>query len=1125
MSDIKNDFCQLHNHSCHSLLDGLSSIDELIDCASGLGFKSLALTDHGTCSGLLEFQKKCIEKSIKPILGMETYIVPNMKCQDKSAPKPYHLILLAKNEKGYKNLIKLSSLGYLQGFYYKPRIDFNLLQQHHEGLIVSTACVAGEISTLLWRHEDVEANKVVNIYKELFKDDFYIEVMMHTYFTDKIQEDRERKLASMLYKIAKNNGVRAICTQDTHYAFKSDYKAHDVLLSIQTLDCIKDPDRLTFGSDDFYLKSYEEMLSLYEKAPELLVNTKEIADKIETKLIKTGKNLFPDFKLPQGFKTGEEYLKALVVDGMKKKGFINIPEYRDRIKYEMSVITKCNYTMYFLILWDIIQFARSNKVAIGVGRGSAVSSLCLYVLDVTRLDPIKYNLIFERFLNPERISPPDVDMDFDYYRRDEVYNYIVRTYGTEYCSQIGVYQTFQAKASIRRVAKAMDLGDDWEVIRKAQLENKKIEEPKNTLDVADALSKMVPEDAEDVEDALKKSSELRMASERYEGLIDNAIKVEGKLASSGVHPAGVLISKEKCIDVVPLKVSKDVVCSQYVGPEVEEIGLVKYDILALKTLSVLDKTRKMIKERHGKDIDIDKLEPTDPKVLDSLNHRSNHGIFQFESDGMCRLLANIKVDDFEDMIVANALFRPGPLEAGVLDMYADFKHGRRKIEYLHPLLEKVLKKTYGIICFQECVMNVSRVLAGFTGGQADTLRKVIGKKKPELIKKEKLDELFINGCIKNGVSKDLAEKIFEQIKFFGGYGFNRCLSGDTFVLNKTDNSYFKLSELCNYIFSSKYNKDGSKYNTDIILDSYIDGKMVSDKVVEVFETGEQEIFETEFDNGLKIKCTLEHKFMCEDNRFYAVKDIVSEDLCVLYQTEELSRENKNLLKCKIKSIKSLGKQKTYNLTMLSDQHNYRVFSTDLKGSFITSNSHSAAYSFIAYQCCYLKIYYPLEFMCNLLTSEIDNNDKNLKLNSYIEAAAEMDIKCWQPNINTSKDVYIIDRNEKGKDVLRTPLTILKGVGSKAVEDIMKNQPFKNLEDFIRRSDLRKVNSKVFKTLVTAGCMSDWKMQELEIIAKYEEIKEALDKEKKAKEKQMAKMNQFEGQSLFDVSKDYDKIKF
>jgi DNA polymerase-3 subunit alpha len=955
----------------------MSSIKGMVSCAYDMGYKSLALTDHGTCAGLLQFQKACKEKGIKPILGNEAYICPDIKVQDRNSI--YHLVLLAKNEIGYKNLIYLSSYASLHGTYYKPRIDFETLAAHKEGLIVSSACSGGEISRLIWDDKKDEAEKVANKYKEVFGDDFYLEIMMHSYFGDKEQENKERKLANIICNMGKRLDIKVIATQDSHYTRKEDWEAHDVLLSIQTIQMVKNPNRLSFHSNDFYLKPYEQMYDLFGKVPSVLSNTLEINEKIENKdLITESKDLLPVFKLPEGVNSEEDYLKSLVKRGMEEKGLLKNQEYRDRIKMEMEVITRCKYTRYFLILWDIVNFARSSNIATGCGRGSAVGSLCLYVLDVTKIDPIKYELIFERFLNPERISPPDVDMDFDYYRRNEIYDYIIRKYGADYCCQIGTYNKFKARAVIRASAKALDIGNDWELYQsnKTKSPNENIKITKKSLFMADEISKKIPfKPNMTIELALKTSDEFREAMGKYPKLLDSARRIEGTISSAGVHPAGILLCKDPVIEKIPLRRTKDgSISSQFDGGEVEKVGLLKFDLLALKTLTVIDRTVKLIKERHPdnipKSFDIDKLDPYDVQVFKMLNgqdpQKGTLGVFQFESPGISKLLADIKVTDFNDMIVANALYRPGPLGAGMHDMYCNYKHGRKPVEYIHPKMGEVLKDTFGIMIFQENIMKISRAFAGFTGGQSDSLRKAVGKKDKVLL--QQMKELFIEGCTKNNIDKKIAQDIFSNIEYFGDYGFNK--------------------------------------------------------------------------------------------------------------------------------------------------------------------SHSAAYAFMAYQCAWLKVYYPLEFMCNLLSSEIHNNDQNEKLNMYINEAQKMKIGCSMPDINHSglefKIATIITRSGREELGLVKPLTFLKGVGEKAVESIVKGQPYKNLEDFISRTDARIVNTRVFQTLVDSGCMDhSWKIPRNELVAQYSIIKDKIDKEKKAKKRIEDKLDKNKeetgGRTIFDEFQDFSII--
>ena len=1301
------DFVHLHCHSHYSLLDGLAEVDDLVSTSKELNYGAMALTDHGTCAGLYKFQKSCKKHGLKPILGCELYTTKDHQYKEKDA-KMFHLLALAKNKTGLRNLFSLSSIAETKGKYRKPRVDFDLLTKYHEGLICTSGCPSAEIPMALHANDDALAEILVRKYKDLLGDDFYIEIMFHKYFKDNVQQQREKDNARKLLALAKKFDVKAIATNDVHYCKKDHWKYHDVLLSMQTGDTIKNPDRFTYDSNEFYIKSFEEMMAYYSSNPQLLTNTLEIAEKVEANLLSFSKDLLPTYVLPQGYDSEEAYLKDLVRDGMRDKGLLDNQIYRDRIKFEMSAIIKCGYTRYFLILWDMINFAKHNNVKIGVGRGSAAGSLCLYVLGIVGLDPIKYNLLFERFINPERVSPPDVDIDFDYFRRDEIFDYVTRKYGLDFTCKIGTYNSFKARAVIRYAVKALDLGNDWELTKKLRESNPKADETKNSLNLADMISKEIDEGPNvTIDDSMKKNERFRNMVSKYPGLIDIARHLEGRLSSAGVHAAGVVVCKEPILMHLPMRESNGVICSQFDKEEVEELGLLKFDCLALKTVTVMDNTVKMIEKRSGVKIDLDNLEPNDHKVLDLFNGRypnmDNRGIFQFESYGMMKLLKNIHVDSFDDLIVCNALYRPGPLGAGVHDLYADNKHKRNPAQSLHPMMDEVLKDTYGIIVYQECLMKIAQRMAGFTRGESDVLRKCVtggtmfvsksrgwisikdlltdgyqddlfltmdkrgcqkwvkiskiwhngkkrvnhvttksgfhvdltglhqiltdsgwkarkriakddfiicandinydgedriscemsiviaglltegyfvenastftnydkgmmsiftesfykvfgvyprlgvdgkvayvNKKERELIHKylwyaksqykeipaimmgmtkestrkflsymlsaeggvtkkdahfefssksykmisqvkllllrfgvsslllnrtvngqiywrlyindvndqralissglteywekykidditrhinrsnqlttnivpqsvikkmmnqypqagncnglcsgtvynanlsrqrflqiakftcdkkwielvdgkqrydkindtttvlsksmdvydftvddektpsliangivihncigkKKLDLLaqqrdkFVNGCIKNNnVDKDVANKIFDQIEYFGGYGFNKCLSGDTLVKNKVDGKYYRLDELesdfSNYAIEERFRKNEFSFNgypllekPNIVLDSLKNGKIVEDKVLDVFETGEQELYEVELDNGMIIKCTMEHKFYCADGKAHTLKDIMDNELEIEYKITTMDKGFGSLL--------------------------------------------------------------------------------------------------------------------------------------------------------------------------------------------------------------------------------------
>ncbi len=1105
------DFVHLHTHSHYSILDGLSSPKDLVARAKELKFKALALTDHGSCAGLYNFQKACIKEGIKPILGNEMYITSDRLLKSTES-KTYHLVLLAKNAVGVSNLMYLNYIAEKEGKYRKPRIDMDILKNHHAGLIALSACPVGEIPVLLWDGNTKMAYDLADQYRDLFGEDFYIEIMFHKYFNNKDQQNKERDTVKNLLELSKKMNIKAVATNDIHYALKEDYEIHDVMLSMQTHNHIKNPKRFTFDSDEFYMKSYEEMLSIFPSYEYLLSNTNEIAEKISADAIFSDKeDLLPTFVIPPEFTSENEYLKVLVKAGMIEKGFLKKQEYRDRIKFEMDTIIRCNYTKYFLILWDIVNYAKRNNLRVGIGRGSAVGSLTLYCLGITNLDPIEHDLLFERFLNPERISPPDVDMDFDYDRRDEIFKYVIDKYGDDHCAKIGTYMTLKARAVIRYVAKALDIGNDWERYQNAKQQHpdSSIEMTKQSLNMADIIAKSIPNGPNvTVESALKDSPEFASYMKKYPLLLKCAKKLEGKVSSAGVHAAGIVVCKNLIHNHVPIRESKGQICSQFDGPEVEELGLLKFDFLGLTTLTIIDKAQKMYEQRHDKKLNLDNLTPNDKDVFALLNGKKKNmdtrGIFQFEGDGISGLLNLIRVDTFDDMVVANALYRPGPLGGGVHKLYADYKHGRQPIKPLHPKMGELLKKTYSIMCYQEDLMKVSQELAGFTKGESDTLRKAIGKKKLDLL--ASMREKFVDGCSKNGINTSLSKQIFDQIEFFGGYGFNKCLSGDTCVKNKIDGKILKLEEMADGAWSFE--------NSPVILDSYVDGKMVEDEVVEVFSTGEQEVFEVEMDNGIIIKCTLEHKFICSDGNKHEMWEIVDDCLDIVCFNNIQSET------CRIKYVDFVGVIPTFNVTMKGEQHNYSIFDPVTEQCIISLNSHSAAYSFISYQTAYLKVHCSIEFMCSLLSAEVNNQDKDVKLNSYIREATRMGIVIKGPDINKSDKEFLIEqgKNRNGEDYefLRSPLTMVKGVGEKAVLAIVKHKPFKNMQDFFDKIDGNSVTKRVFEALVEHGCMDEsWRMNRNELLAGYDNIRQEVSTIRKNKKEQKEEAEKFTG-CLFDV---------
>jgi DNA polymerase III subunit alpha len=763
-------YVPLHCHSYYSLFDGLDSPETIAETAANLGFPAVALTDHGTCGGLFSFQKACEKNGIKPILGMETYIVDRMSSRDKDEDR-WHLVLLAKDQIGYRNLIRLSTLAYTNGFYNKPRIDFDTLSSMGEGLIATSACAHGVVCGHVMAGNTTKAVENASAFKDLFGDDFYIEIMNHSYNPSLSKEEEEQRSAMLAtMSIAKDLGIKCVYTCDSHYSLREDSWTHDVILCISTKDTIKNPNRkMSFGSSDFYMKSWEEIEAeiVRKGGASIVANTLEVAEKVSSGLIKPSKTLLPKFPLPQGVDNEEDFLRQLIRDGMIRKGIYNKRAYRERITEELEVITKCGFVSYFLVLWDIISHARSNDIRVGPGRGSGVASLCLYCLGVTALDPIKHDLLFSRFLNPDRISPPDVDVDFDFMKQAEMFMYVSDKYGQECTSRIGTYGSLKAKDAIKRAGKALDIGNDWEAGGSSGGEWKS---GKNTLSIVDEISKAIPFGVDmTIDKAVKESEEIKGYSEKYPQVFKVARKIEGSLSNCGVHPAGMVVCNQPVSDVVPLRVTNDVVCTQFDMHEVEEMGLLKFDFLALKTLSIVDNCLAMIKSRHGKVIDIDSLDPSDPNVFQLFNERDIEGVFQFEGYGISKLLMDLHVDSFGDLVAGVALFRPGPMD--LIPDYCDYKHKRKPIEYVHPIMKELLGDTYGMAIYQEGVMAISMKMAGFTPVEADKFRKGMGKKLPEVL--AAMEGKFVSGCVKNGVDQLTAQKVFALCKKFAGYGFNK----------------------------------------------------------------------------------------------------------------------------------------------------------------------------------------------------------------------------------------------------------------------------------------------------------------------------------------------------------------
>jgi DNA polymerase III subunit alpha len=846
-------FVGLHIHSDYSLLDGASQLPELIDRAVELGMSAIALTDHGVMYGAIELLKVCLVKNVKPIIGNEMYVI-NGDIEDKSRRFPrYHQVVLAKNTQGYKNLVKLTTISHLKGvqgkgIFSRPCINKDLLEQYHEGLIVTSACLGGEVPQAIMQGRPEIARRVAQWYQDLFGDDFYLEIQDHG-----SQEDRIVNVE--IVKIARELDIKIIATNDSHYISCYDVEAHDALLCIQTGKLISEDKRLRYSGTE-YLKSADEMRLLFrdhltdDVIEEAIATTLEVAAKVEAYEILSEPRM-PNYPTPAGH-TADTYLEQVTWAGLLNRRHVQsraeIPDqYRDRLDYELKMMQQMGFATYFLVVWDYIKYARDHNIPVGPGRGSAAGSLVAYALGITNIDPVHHGLLFERFLNPERKSMPDIDTDFCIDRREEVIQYVTEKYGTERVAQIITYNRMTSKAVLKDVARVLDV----------------------PYGEADRMAKMIPV-------VRGKPTKLKVMisdetpapefKEKYEKdpkvrhWLDMAMRIEGTNKSVGIHAAGVVISATPLDETVPLQRNADgAVFTQYFMEDIESLGLLKMDFLGLKNLTMIQRALELIEQNGKPPVDLDNLPLDDPKAYQLLARGELEGIFQLESSGMRQIVRDLKPSGLEDISSVLALYRPGPLDAGLIPRFINRKHGREKIEYDHVLLESILNETYGIMVYQEQIMKIAQDMGGYSLGQADLLRRAMGKKKKSEM--EKHQEIFVDGAAKNGVKSKVAADLFEQMVKFAEY----CLSSDTKILT-VEQGAISIGEIVE-----------KRLNCTVFSMSN-NGYLYTQSIAQWHDRGQQEVFEYQLEDGSTIRATRDHKFMTADGQMLAIDTIFQQGL-------------------------------------------------------------------------------------------------------------------------------------------------------------------------------------------------------------------------------------------------------
>lgn len=901
-------YVPLHVHSEYSLLDGAIRTSELCKFAKENGMEAIGISDHGAMYGAIEFYRTAKDIGVKPIIGSEVYVYHGeLDEKNPGQNELFHLILIAKNKTGYQNLVKIVSISHVDGFYYKPRVNHKLIEKYSEGLICLSACIQGELAQATLKSDKTSAKEVAKYYQSIFKEDYYIEIQDHG-----LPEQKRSNLE--LIAISKELGIKLVITNDSHYLKKEDASWHDTLLCIQTNSLKSEEHRFRFPNNEFYVKTPEQLRDSFrwldsETFEEAITNTCEVAEKCHL-IIEMGKSVLPHYEVPKTH-TIDSYLDFKIREGLEKRFKEITPEIEQRYKYELSIIEQMGFAAYFLITWDFINYAKEQDIPVGPGRGSAAGSLIAYALGITDIDPIRHNLLFERFLNPERVSMPDVDIDFCIEGRGRVIEYVTEKYGADKVCQIITFGSLGAKNAIKAVARALNI----------------------PFAESNKITQLVPSTPGiKISDALLDGMELKKLYDEdpvIQKIVDEAQNIEGLKQNIGMHAAGVIISHAPLNEIVPVQPSKDGnIITEYPMGDLEKLGLLKMDFLGLRNLTIIKNTLKLIKKRHNIDVDINNIPLDDKPTFELLASGDTDGVFQLESAGMKKLVRDLKPSVFEDLGALVALFRPGPLDSGMVEDFVERKHGRQKITYAHPALEPILKDTYGTIVYQEQIMQIAQVLSGYTLGQADILRRAMGKKKAEEMEKQKSG--FIEGAKNNNIDEKIAEDLFETMTKFAAYCFNR--------------------------------------------------------------------------------------------------------------------------------------------------------------------SHSAAYAFVAYQTAYLKTHYPIEYLCSLLSSVKDDQEKT---QMYIALAQKMGIKVLPPDINKSNAEFTQDENN-----IRFGLNSIKGIGAAVLEMVeaeRENGEFTSISDFATRVCIKCINKKTLESLIKTGTFSCLEKSRKKLLNNIDNIINLASKENEAKE--------------------------